>query len=171
MYIDDGAFAAVYAQADQSVRDAMDLAYLTGQRPGDVLRMDETHIRDGILHVQQGKTGQRVRVAVVGELADVIDRIKTRKRSCAVYATRLVVDDRGRPLSLGRLQSHFVAAREAAGIEPAAFQFRDLRAKAATDKTERSDIRQAQKQLGHSTVTTTEGYVRNRLGDKATPTR
>lgn len=45
------------------------------------------------------------------------------------------------------------------------------RAKAATDKTDASDIRQAQKQLGHSTVTTTEGYVRERLGDKVKPTR
>ena len=51
-------------------------------------------------------------------------------------------------------------------------QFRDLRAKAATDKADTSgDIRQAQKQLGHSSVTTTEGYTRNRRGATVGPTR
>ena len=47
-----------------------------------------------------------------------------------------------------------------------AFQFRDLRAKAATD-LESSE--RAQKLLGHSTVTTTEGYIRGRRGDRVIP--
>jgi integrase len=46
------------------------------------------------------------------------------------------------------------------------FQFRDLRAKAATD-LESSE--RAQKLLGHSTVTTTEGYIRGRRGDRVMP--
>ncbi len=52
-----------------------------------------------------------------------------------------------------------------------AFQFRDLRAKAATDKAEAQDMRQAQRQLGHASVVMTEAYVRARRGDKVTPTR
>ena len=64
-------------------------------------------------------------------------------------------------------------AREIAGIKKADFQFRDLRRKAATDKTESSGeiSRQAQKQLGHTTVTMTEHYVRGRKGNKDTPTK
>jgi hypothetical protein len=46
------------------------------------------------------------------------------------------------------------------------FQFRDLRAKAATD-LESSE--RAQKLLGHSTVTTTEGHIRGRRGDRVMP--
>lgn len=171
VYVEADAFKAVYEQASQPVRDAMDLAYLTGQRPSDVLRMDETSIRDGMMHIQQGKTGKRLRLDIEGELFEVIERIKARKRTCDVYATRLVVDDLGKPLSLGRLQDHFVTARADAGIVPASFQFRDLRAMAATDKTESTDIRQTQKQLGHSNLATTEDYVRNRIGDKVKPTR
>ncbi|OXS92895.1 hypothetical protein B7H01_16215 [Pandoraea apista] len=38
-----------------------------------------------------------------------------------------------------------------------------------TDTT--GDIRQAQKQLGHTSVTMTEHYVRNRRGDKVKPTK
>ena len=69
------------------------------------------------------------------------------------------------------LREHFDVARAAAGIEKKNFQFRDLRAKAATDKTESTDIRQAQKQLGHTTVTMTEHYVRGRRGEKVSPTK
>lgn len=171
VYIEDSAFDAVYGHAGQPLRDAMDLAYLTGQRPSDVLRMDDTHMRGGVLHVRQAKTAEKLRIETEGELAVLIERIKARKHSYDVYATRLIVDDRGRPLTLARLQAAFVRAREAAGIDPKAFQFRDLRAKAATDKTEKADIRQAQQQLGHTTVTTTEGYVRKRLGARVTPTK
>jgi hypothetical protein len=42
-------FKAVYDKADQPTRDAMDLAFLAGQRPGDSLRFGETDIRDGVL--------------------------------------------------------------------------------------------------------------------------
>lgn len=171
VYIEDDVFADVYAKAGQPLRDAMDLFYLTGQRPSDVLRMDETDIRDGVLSVTQRKTGEKVRLTITPKLAAVIDRIKAHKRTCDVYATRLLVDDKGRPLTLGRLQDAFVRARSDAGVDPATFQLRDLRAKAASDKTESGDIRQAQKQLGHTTVTTTEGYVRNRRGATVTPTK
>ena len=51
------------------------------------------------------------------------------------------------------------------------FQFRDLRAKAGTDKAESQDIHAAQKQLGHKTIIMTEHYVRERLGDKVEPTK
>lgn len=171
VYIENAMFDALYAKAGQPLRDAMDLAYLTAQRPSDILRMDETDIRDGFLNVKQAKTKTKRRMELSPALCALIERIRTRKRACDVYATRLIVDDRGRPLSLGRLQDAFVRAREAAGIDPSAFQFRDLRAKAASDKTESGDIRAAQRQLGHSTVTTTEGYVRDRLGLKVTPTK
>jgi len=171
VYIEDSMVEAVLAKAGQPLRDAMDLAYLTGQRPSDVLKMEETHIKDGALQVEQRKTGQKLRIALSDALAGLIERIRNRKRAYAAETPRLVVDGKGKPLSLGRLQDAFVRAREAAGIDPAAFQFRDLRAKAATDKTESGDIRQAQKQLGHTTVATTEGYVRNRIGTKVTATR
>ena len=63
-------------------------------------------------------------------------------------------------------------ARALAGVEKADFQFRDLRAKAGTDKADSAgDIRQAQAQLGHASVVMTETYVRQRKGAKVTPTR
>jgi integrase len=58
------------------------------------------------------------------------------------------------------------------GIPKDQFQFRDLRAKAGTDKADSAgDIRQAQQQLGHQSVTTTEIYVRKRRGALTSPTK
>lgn len=68
------------------------------------------------------------------------------------------------------MSRRWAKACAAAGIE--GVQFRDLRAKAATDKAESSgDIRKAQQQLGHTTVSMTEHYTRKRRGHKSTPTR
>lgn len=89
-----------------------------------------------------------------------------------VVSTALVINEKGERMTLGTLQKRFSAARARAGIPIGDFQFRDLRAKAGTDKTDSSgDIRQAQRQLGHKSITMTERYVRKRRGDKVGPTR
>ncbi|OCA57918.1 integrase [Xylella fastidiosa subsp. pauca 11399] len=143
VYIDDATYRAVYQAADQTLRDAMDLAYLTGQRVADVIAMDERHIVNGALEICQAKTGAKLAITITGELAVLIKRIY-----------------------------RFDNARVAAGIAKEVFQFRDLRAKAATNKADLAgDIRQAQAQLGHTSVVMTEHYVRKRKGAKVTPTR
>jgi len=58
-----------------------------------------------------------------------------------------------------------------AAVAVRGFQFRDLRAKAGTDKAESTDLREAQQQLRHRSVKTTEVYLRARAGDKVTPTK
>lgn len=172
VYIEDALYDAVYAVADVGLQDAMDLAYLTGQRPGDALRMDERDIKDGHLHVKQAKTGAKRRIEVVGALAALIERIKARKAGHKVRSTRLIVTEEGKAMTASMLRGRFDKAREAAKIPKADFQFRDLRAKAGTDKAESSgDILQARDQLGHTTVVMTEKYVRDRQGKKVSPTR
>jgi len=165
-------FAKVYAQADAPTRDAMDVAYLTGQRPQDTLLHDECDIRDNFLHIQQGKTSMKLRIEVTGELKAVIERIRARKAGYKVVSTALIVNENGQRMTLDTLQRRFREARRAAGVPDGDFQFRDLRAKAGTDKTDSTgDIRQAQKQLGHTSVAMTEHYVRNGRGEKVKPTR
>lgn len=172
VYIEDELFQSVYQKADQGLRDAMDLFYLTGQRVDDTVRMDERDIRNGEIQITQAKTGAKRRITIEGELATVMDRIMARKVSFKVRSTRLIVTDQGLPMTRSMLRSRFDTAREQAGVEKALFQMRDLRAKAGTDKAESSgDIMQARDQLGHTTVTMTEHYVRDRKGKKVTPTR
>lgn len=172
VYMEDVEYQRVWEAADVCLRDAMDLAYLTGQRPADTLRMSDMHLRDGVLHVSQGKTKAKLRITVEpgGELAELLERIRARKAAFKVHNTRLVVNERGRPIGTNAMSRRWAKACEAAGVE--GVQFRDLRAKAGTDKADSSgDIRQAQQQLGHKSVVMTEAYVRQRRGQKVTPTR
>lgn len=172
VYVEDDMFARVYACADQPLRDAMDLAYLAGQRVADTLKMDDRDVREGAIHVSQGKTGAKLRIELVGDLKALIDRIMARKAGYKIRSTRLIVIESGQPMTYHMLRGRFDAARQAAGVDKSAFQMRDLRAKAGTDKAESSgDIRKAQQQLGHTTVAMTEHYTRQRRGDKVTPTK
>ncbi|MNM06946.1 site-specific tyrosine recombinase XerC [compost metagenome] len=169
-YIEDDVFRSVWTAADEPTRDVIDLAYLTGQRPSDALAFDSRDVRDGYLHVAQRKTRTKLRIAVEGELLALLERISRRKKGYTLHHTRLVVDEDGQPLAKDQLRYRFDKARELAGVAKADFQFRDLRAKAGTDKADSSgDIRQAQAQLGHASVVMTEHYVRK--GKKVTPTR
>jgi len=172
IYVEDDVFQRVWDVADIPTRDAMDMAYLTGQRPADTLKFRESDIRGGELWVEQGKRGKKLRIVVSGELATVISRIRDRKAACKSKCDWLVVNESGDKLLPDALRFRFDRARLTAGVAKALFQFRDLRAKAGTDKTESSgDIRAAQRQLGHRSLSMTEHYVRERKGDKVDPTR
>jgi integrase len=144
VYIEDEMLLKVYEHADQPLRDALDLFYLTAQRITDTLKMDERDVRNGQLAVHQGKTGAKRRIEVIGDLKVLIDRIMARKAGYKIRATRLIVIENGQPMTYSMLRSRFDIAREAAGIAKASFQMRDLRAKAATDKEESTgNIREA----------------------------
>lgn len=61
------------------------------------------------------------------------------------------------------LRSRFDKARELAKVS---FQFRDIRAKAATDT---GDLAHSQKLLAHKNREMTEHYVRARVGERVKP--
>ena len=172
VYVEDSLYDAVYEKAEIGLKDAMDLAYLTGQRVSDTLRIDERDVRDSQIWIIQGKTNAKRRIEVIGELKTLIERIMARKAVYKVRSTRLIVSEKGQPMTYSMLRKRFDDARELAKVSKDSFQFRDLRAKAGTDKAESSgDIVQARDQLGHTTVVMTEKYVRDRKGKKVTPTR
>lgn len=178
IYIEDYVFEAVYQAGCQPLRDAMDAAYLGGQRPADTLRMSEQHIKDGALSVHQGKTKAKLRIAIEGEFKARLDAMIDRKAGAKVHSLALVCNESGRALTAGALRSRFEKARKlAAKQNPAleaeimAFQFRDLRAKAGTDKDDAEGIEAAQKQLGHTDIKTTQIYIRQRKGQFVKPTR
>lgn len=168
-YVSDQEYQSILAHAAPPLADAMELSYLTSQRPADVLKMRETDIRDGCLEVRQGKTGTPIRITITSQLAAVISRCKSRK-SGTVYSTALVTGAAGKTITVNWIRQLWKRACTAAGITRDV-QFRDLRAKAVSDKEETSDIRQAQALAGHSTVGMTEHYSRKRRGIKVDPTR
>jgi integrase len=160
-YVSEAMFRAVWEASALELRDALDLARLTGQREADILAMRRDHIADGHLWVRQGKTGRRLGIEISGELAEVVERCLTRPRRAT--GTWLVQTDVGQRLTYAMLRRRFAAARKASGQD---WQFRDLRPKAATDL---DDIRHAQQLLGHASETTTAAIYRRRRGDKVKP--
>lgn len=170
IYVTDEMLALVYQCSVPVIQDAIDLAYLTGQRPADVLKMRWEQVKDGSLWVEQGKTKAKIQIDITGQLAAVIDRIKSR----GVVGMTMLADPKGQQLKpFGYFRSQFKLARDRAearaaelGLPFVRFQFKDLRAKSASDM---STMAGARKLLGHSTEAMTTKYVRNRVGEKVSP--
>ena len=156
IYVRDTDFQLVRKNAVQYVQDAMDIALLTGQRPADVLKMRWTDIREGVLHIHQNKTGAAVRIRIEGELKNVLETIRSRKEISSTIIRKLHQATFRRAFNDAQDKAE-VEAKEA-GINFRRFQFRDLRAKAATDSNTQTE---AQKLLGHKHATTTDIYRRD----------
>ncbi len=181
-YADESVWNAVRACADIDLQDAMDLAYLSAQRPGDVLKFTARDVVDDALMVKQGKTSKRLRIELTDketgrrtELGLLIDRIRARP----VQSIWLLATPAGRQMTRGMLRLRCVEARKnaadaakAAGDEPfakhlLAFQFRDLRPKGASEMDNLSD---ASKLLGHSDQQITKTVYR-RVGESVKPVK
>lgn len=181
-YADAPVWDAVYAVACIELQDAMDLAYLTGQRPADTLRMLKPHIQGGFLEVKQGKTKKKLRIILEGtdrrsELGELLDRIIARDVQCRTQ--HLICTPEGEPLKKWTLRTRFDNARAAAAERAISdgndylagrireFQFRDIRPKAASEIESLTD---ASKLLGHTEEEITRQVYR-RVGEKVKPTR
>lgn len=174
VYIEDDVYRVVHDAAEPPLKDALDLAYLIGQRPADVLKLTRADIKEGALWLRQNKTKQKLRIAIEGELAALLERMGQRK----VMGLSLINMPDGTPMTKFMMRGAMDRARAAATVarpDLAArikeFQFRDLRAKAATDKDESAGMTAAQEQLGHTTPTMTRQYVRHRKGKLVKPTK
>lgn len=183
-YADATIWNAVYEVAVPELRDAMDLAYLTGQRPADVLAMRASDVVDGFLQVSQGKTSKKLRIRlVVGDIPNglgvLIEHLLEQNKARVSKNPYLIATQDGRKVTAAMLRIRFDDARRVA-IKKATekednqlaanvrkFQFRDIRPKAAS---EISDLGHASRLLGHTDKRITETVYR-RVGEIVTPTR
>jgi integrase len=159
IYISDDMLDAVYSKAAIDLKDAMDLAYYIGQRPADVITMRKVNAKDGYLEYRQGKTGTPQRIALIGPLAELLERIERRKAEHAVTSIYLLVDEAGGRMTKHKLRARFEKARTDAGIAGKDFQFRDLRRKSGTDLRDQAGLDAAQDLLGHASQAMTEHYT------------
>lgn len=183
-YATEEIWSAVYAVAASELRDAMDLAYLTGQRPADVLSMREADAVNEFLQVSQSKTAKklRIRLTAAGNLNDLgalVERLIEQRRSRGVRTPYLIVTEDGRQVTKPMLRLRFDDARNKAiaianeagdGVLAASirqFQFRDIRPKAASEIL---DLGDASRLLGHTDKRITETVYR-RVGEIVKPTR
>ncbi|WP_194720777.1 tyrosine-type recombinase/integrase [Noviherbaspirillum malthae] len=176
-YVSDTVFAAVRECASEALRDALDLAYYTAQRPADTLKMRGRDIANGFLEVSQGKTKKRLRISITGALAELLGRIAVRKAQHKINHDQLLMNSDGKPFTQPALRSHFDRARIAAkkkypelADQIENFKFRDLRAKAADDTSDQRGQQAAADLLGHDNVKTTQRHYLRR-GKIVEPTK
>lgn len=168
VYVTDDLFWKVYEKAADHIQFAMMLAYFTGQRVADVLKIKLTDIADGCIWIKQNKTQTRLRISIVGQLADLVETLVT-SRNLQNAKHGYLISHKSAPMTYEILRYGMDKARRLAGVPKENFQFRDLRAKAATDKDEQAGLDDAKNLLGHKNSSMTTEYVRNRIGKKVEP--
>lgn len=182
-YAGDIVWNAVYDSAVQELKDAMDLAYLSGQRPADVLKVATTDLVAGFLMVKQGKTAKKLRLRLEDEgvqsgLSAFINDLQERRALSGIKTSRLITNTSGLRMSQQMLRNRWDEAREKAAIKAGAdgdsslavlirqFQFKDIRPKAASE----IELAHASRLLGHSTEEMTKKVYR-RVGEIVRPTK
>jgi len=169
--------AACYGADGQRTRSGLmicalvDLAYLTGQRIGDLLTLRWSQVtRDGILFAPakvSGSTGAKVLIEMTPKLQDLIARLRILKRA---HITQFVITTQhGQPMTYSGAESAWKRAVKRAGVQ--AVHFHDIKAKALTDVDEKRGIGQAQTMGGHSTQNQTADYIRHKKAKKTGATR
>ncbi|CAN7474215.1 tyrosine-type recombinase/integrase [Variovorax sp. LjRoot175] len=158
----------------------IDMAYLTGQRFGDLLRLQWSQIgKDGILFEPsklEDSTQVRVLIEWTPKLRNVVARLKnpppqptTKGKAKPMSITHVFTTLKGAPYTYDGASTAWTRARDRAGVKNA--HFHDLRAKALTDVDEHRDIKEAQGMGGHSTQAQTADYIRHKKAKKVSATR
>ncbi|PIT51839.1 hypothetical protein BHC44_09520 [Snodgrassella alvi] len=161
VYVEDYIYSILYKYGGQDLRDAMEIAMMLGQRPCDTVKIHTDHIQKGILSIKQNKTSHALRFVVTARLQNIITRR-------APHGGFLFLNKRKRKMTISNLEYRFDVARSLAiqnhpehAVELAQIQFRDLRAKSATDKSLVSSEEEASKLMGHASVSMTKKvYIR-----------
>lgn len=162
-YITSAEFTAIRAASTPTLQCLMDLAYITGQRMGDVMKIKYSDISDEGVFVKQQKTGNRVLIAMTPDLDTAIKQARTIHQS-AKGLTLLHKRD-GKPLAYGTIHHQWVKACETAKVENA--HFHDIRAAAATDA--RKQGLDSKTLLGHTTESSHNRYLRSKETPVAQP--
>ena len=166
------------------VAPLIDLAYLTGQRVGDLLELrwnkraatnDEgevvaPYIAQEGLYFKPSKTekttGAKVLITWTPRLRAVIARIEAVGRR---NLRHVLTNQEAQPLLYSTFATAWWRACDRAGIK--GLHFHDLKAKALTDTAEVRGMKDAQTKGAHSTEKQTSDYVRRRKAQKTEATR
>jgi integrase len=165
-YVTDAEYAAVRALHGPRMQIAMDLALLTGQRQGDLLRLHWSKVTPEGVEFRQGKTGKRLLVGMSPTLEDVLQRARAMLPDLPrAYVLR---SRDGKPYSENGFRAIWQRTMrkyvKAGGVR---FTFHDLRAKSVSDS---GSLQDAMERAGHTSMAMTRG-VYDRGVRKVTPLR
>lgn len=134
-YIEHDEFIAVLESAPAAVAVMMSLAYLTGQREGDLLKLKRASITAEGTPFRQGKTGKKLNVSWSPALAWTMEQAN-KLPSAGISSFWVVCQRDGQPYSESGFQTawqkHIRKCHET-GLIAERFTFHDIRAKAGSD--------------------------------------
>lgn len=134
-YVTHEEFVAVLEAAPPVIQVLMGLAYLTGQREGDLIRLRRNATSAEGIAFQQGKTRKKLVVSWTPALAFVIEQA-SKLPATGIGSLWLVCQLDGKPYSESGIQTawqkHIRKCHETGLIEER-FTFHDIRAKAGSD--------------------------------------
>jgi integrase len=158
-------FDIVYAAANERVQIVMDIADLTGLRRKDILKIRVQDVTTEGIFVRQGKTLKPILFETTPTLRAVIDRALALKPD--IPKLYLIRNRKGQPYTPRGFGSMFKKliiklTRPGKRGEPpklgAAFIFKNLRRKAATDKAIATSVAEASQMLDHADEKTTRKH-------------
>lgn len=185
---DDADYQGVYKLANPPVQILMDLIYRTLQRPEDLIVATPRDIRSiehggtmvRVLRVRQQKTKRELDILVTHELDEIISRATGK---VVALDQPFVHTRRGKRFTYGGLSAMFRRyVNKARDLDAAAalqegrppifkpFGIYDIKGKGATDMYRAGiPIERIQQLLGHTSVRTTEIYLKGRLPEVVAP--
>ncbi|MUZ65302.1 tyrosine-type recombinase/integrase [Agrobacterium vitis] len=138
------------AAASQQLADALTLAIWTGQRQGDLLRLQWSAYDGKHIRLKQGKTGRRVAILVSGTLGKMLDRLKAENEARKVQSLTILTNQRGRTWTSSGFKTSWGKATKKAGIT--GLTFHDLRGTFITmARRAGASIEDIAKASGHTT--------------------
>lgn len=162
----------------------IDLAYLTGQRIGDLLDLrwnraaaldkagneEAGYIATEGIYFQpsktEGSTGAKVLITWTPKLKAAVERIEKIGRRNLRW---VITSQEAQQYEYEAFKSAWARAVERSGVK--GLTFHDLRAKAITDTEEQHGMQAARRKGAHSTEAQTADYVRHRKAQKTEATR
>lgn len=168
-YPEDWELKAVYDAASPILQCILDFAYLTGQRRGDILFIQESQISNDGIRITQEKTKGKVNTKILIEWSDSLRECVNRARKLRgnIRSMYLFCKPNGQAYTVDGFKSMYKRAMLKAlekGILKQKFNFHDLRAKTySDDENEQQRIKRA----GH--VDASMGRVYDRKEKKVRP--
>lgn len=147
-YITDEEFAAVYEIMPPRHQVAMDLALLTGQRQGDILKLKWDDVLEDGVTFRQSKTGQGRHILYTPALKAALTRArKLLPMIPREYVVRTKKGTRYTSEGFRSVWQRYMTTAVNKGLIKTRFTFHDIRAKTVSDT---DDVDMAQLRAGHT---------------------
>lgn len=158
------AAALLATRNGEALVQMIDLALLTGQRIGDLIKLRWQDVTPDGIHVEQTKTGAKILIEWSPALRAAIAACERGDRIGHVLKTQS-----GKGYRYAGIRSAWVRACERAEIHD--LNIHDLRGRAGMDARAAGGLESAKELLGHTSVKMTEHYVDGKAPRRAKPSR